>query len=253
MHSFLYIILKESLKYIPIVGQGMLFYGFIFLARKWEQDKPRFEHRLNKLSEGEAAKDPMWLMIFPEGTNASDNGRKNSAKYAEKIGVKDLKHTLLPRTTGLAFCLRNLEKSVEWMYDCTVAYEGIPEGQFGQDYFTLFSTFFEGRPPKSVNMHFRRFKISEIPFHDTKQFDLWLRERWVEKDDLMEYYYQNGSFPEEEEISGQLTDGVSENGGLRKRIVNGSSKSKSDWQGPIETEVKVKSAWEVFSVISTLL
>lgn len=110
---------------MPIVGQGMLFYGFIFLARKWEQDKPRFVHRLSKLAAG-GGKEPMWLLIFPEGTNASENGRRTSAKYAEKIGVKDLKHMLLPRTTGLAFCLKNLEGSVEWMYDCTVAYEGIP-------------------------------------------------------------------------------------------------------------------------------
>ncbi|KAF8453989.1 acyltransferase-domain-containing protein [Terfezia claveryi] len=255
MHSFMYIILKESLKSVPVIGQGMLFFGFIFLARKWEQDKPRFEHRLNKLSKGEAAKDPMWLLIFPEGTNASENGRKTSAKYAQKIGVQDLKHTLLPRSTGLAFCLRNLEKSVEWMYDCTVAYEGVPEGKFGQDYFTLFSTYFEGRPPKSVNMHFRKFRISDIPIHDAKQFDLWLRERWVEKDDLMEYYNQHGRFPEDEsKVNGTLTDESTEDGGVRKRVVkSGVNGNLNQWKGPIETEVKLESTWEVFSVFSTLL
>lgn len=259
MHSFMYIILKESLKSVPVIGQGMLFFGFIFLARKWEQDKPRFEHRLNKLSKGEAAKDPMWLLIFPEGTNASENGRRTSAQYAKKIGIQDLKHTLLPRSTGLAFCLKNLEESVEWMYDCTVAYEGVPEGKFGQDYFTLFSTYFEGRPPKSVNMHFRRFRISDIPIHDTKEFDLWLRERWVEKDDLMEYYNQNGQFPEvdsevDSEVNGDLTHGSTEDGGVRRRVVksevNGSS---NKWKGPMETEVKLESMWEVVSVFSTLL
>jgi len=250
MHSFMYIILKESLRCVPVLGQGMLFFGFIFLARKWEQDKPRFEHRLKKLSKGEAAKDPMWLLIFPEGTNASENGRRTSAKYAEKIGIQDLKHTLLPRSTGLAFCLKNLEKSVEWMYDCTVSYEGVPEGKFGQDYFTLFSTYFEGRPPKSVNMHFRRFRISDIPIHDTKEFDLWLRERWVEKDDLMEYYNQHGRFPEDElKVNGGLTDG-----GVRKRGVNPETNGTlNKWKGPIETEVKLESTWEVFSVFSTLL
>ena len=248
----MYIILKESLKYVPIVGPGMMFFGFIFLARKWEQDKPRFERRLNKLSKGEAAKDPMWLLIFPEGTNASDNGRRTSAKYAEKIGIKDLKHTLLPRTTGLNFCLQNLEKSVEWMYDCTVAYEGIPEGKFGQDYFTLFSTYFEGRPPKSVNMHFRRFRISEIPIHDQKEFDLWLRERWIEKDNLMEYYNRHGRFPEDED---EKTDGSpAAAGGIRKRNVgSGTDETSEKWGGPVETEVKLESVWEIFSVYSTLL
>lgn len=122
MHGYLYIILKESLKYVPLLGIGMQFYGFIFLARKWEQDKPRFVHRLSKLSRG---KDPMWLMIFPEGTNLSDNGRVASAKFAKKMGREDFRHQLIPRTTGLRFCLEQLQGSVEWVYDCTVAYEGV--------------------------------------------------------------------------------------------------------------------------------
>lgn len=125
MHGFLYIILKESLKYVPIIGPGMQFFGFIFLARKWEQDKPRIAHRLSKLAAGGGV-EPMWLLIFPEGTNLSDNGRKTSSDYAAKIGVKDLKHLMLPRSTGLRFCLENLGNSVEWVYDCTVAYEGVP-------------------------------------------------------------------------------------------------------------------------------
>jgi lysocardiolipin and lysophospholipid acyltransferase len=133
MHGHMYIILKESLKYIPIIGPGMMFYSFIFLARKWATDKPRFEHRLQKLKashsgplSGSKGLDPMWLMIFPEGTNLSSNGRKSSAKWAEKQGMEDLKHQLLPRSTGLLFCLRELKGTVDWVYDCTVAYEGIP-------------------------------------------------------------------------------------------------------------------------------
>lgn len=125
MHGFIHIILKESLKYIPVIGQGMMFYGFIFLARNWAKDKPRFVHRLSKLAKM-GSDSPMWLMIFPEGTNLSDNGRANSTKYAKKIGIEDYRHVLLPRTTGLQFCLEHLHSSVEWMYDCTVAYEGIP-------------------------------------------------------------------------------------------------------------------------------
>lgn len=123
MHGFLYIILKESLKYIPVLGFGMQMYGFIFMARNWQKDKSRMMYRLSKLRK---SGDPMWLLIFPEGTNASDNGRIASAKYAKKIGIEDFKHVLLPRTTGLQFCLDQLGDSVEWMYDCTVAYEGVP-------------------------------------------------------------------------------------------------------------------------------
>jgi len=133
MHGHIYIILKESLKWIPVIGPGMMFYSFVFLSRKWEKDRPRFAHRLQKLKarhhgpmSGSNDLDPMWLLIFPEGTNLSDNGRIKSKKWADKNGIPDIRHALLPRKTGLMFCLDELGDTVEWVYDCTVSYEGVP-------------------------------------------------------------------------------------------------------------------------------
>ena len=110
-----------------------MFFEFIFLARNWTKDKPRLLRHLAKLRShhsgplsGSSALDPMWLMIFPEGTNLSDNGRRNSAKWAAKQGIKDLQYQLHPRSTGLLYCLQELRETVPWVYDCTVAYEGIP-------------------------------------------------------------------------------------------------------------------------------
>lgn len=132
MHGHVYIILKESLKYIPFVGVGMMFYGFIFMSRKMSTDQPRMAHRLNRLkaehvgTNGKKYLDPMWLLLFPEGTNLSGNGRRKSAAWAEKTGIRDPEHVLLPRSTGTFFCLNELKGSMEYIYDCTVAYEGIP-------------------------------------------------------------------------------------------------------------------------------
>lgn len=195
MHGFIYIILKESLRNIPIIGWSAQFYNFIFLARNWEEDQRTFKKHLGKLNR---LKDPMWLIIFPEGTNLSATTREKSKKWAEKNGLQDMKHQLLPRSTGLRFCLNELKDTTEWLYDCTIAYEGVPPGQFGQDIFTLRSTFFEGRPPKSVNMHWRRFHISTIPIQNTAAFDVWLRNRWREKDYMLEYFNRNTRFPAED-------------------------------------------------------
>ncbi|KAK4497652.1 hypothetical protein PRZ48_010305 [Zasmidium cellare] len=195
MHGRIYIILKESLKSVPIIGWGMQFYNFIFLSRKWEQDRYMFKKHLDHLKN---PKDPMWLLIFPEGTNLSAVTREKSAKWSEKTGIPDMKHQLLPRSTGLQFCLKEMRGSTNWLYDCTIAYEGVPKGMYGQDIFTLKSSFFEGRPPKSVNMFWRRFKISEIPYQDEDQFSRWLLNRWREKDYILEYYYKFGSFPDEQ-------------------------------------------------------
>jgi hypothetical protein len=57
---------------------------------------------------------------------------------------------------------------------------------------------FEGRPPPSVNLHFRRFKISTIPLGNDKAFEVWLRNRWREKDYLLEHFVRFNRFPEDD-------------------------------------------------------
>jgi hypothetical protein len=229
MHGFIYIILKESLRNIPIIGWSAQFYNFIFLARNWEEDQRTFKKHLGKLNK---PKDPMWLIIFPEGTNLSATTREKSKKWAEKNNLQDMKHQLLPRSTGLRFCLNELKDTTEWLYDCTIAYEGVPPGQFGQDIFTLRSTFFEGRPPKSVNMHWRRFHIDSIPIQNTKAFEVWLRNRWREKDYMLEYFNRNNRFPAEDFWKDHLDmDSNSSHGGKSIRSVPRPAVQ-------IETEVK---------------
>ncbi|KAF1357850.1 hypothetical protein EJ07DRAFT_180462 [Lizonia empirigonia] len=230
MHGFIYIILKESLRNIPIIGWSAQFYNFIFLARNWEDDQRRFKKALTRLND---ATRPMWLIIFPEGTNLSATTREKSKAWATKNNLQDMKHQLLPRSTGLKFCLNELKDTTEWLYDCTIAYEGVPPGQFGQDIFTLRSTFFEGRPPKSVNMHWRRFHIDDIPIQNTKAFEVWLRNRWREKDYMLEYFQKHTRFPRR--IFGKIT---------------------STWATAIETQVK-SGNWnefvKIFAPISSVM
>ncbi|KAF1990052.1 acyltransferase-domain-containing protein [Aulographum hederae CBS 113979] len=227
MHGRIHIILKESLKNIPFLGWGAQFYNFIFVARKWEQDKARFQQHLKKLNNSTY---PMWLLIFPEGTNLAKGTREASRKWAEKNGLQDMKHQLLPRSTGLRFCLEQLRDTTPWLYDCTIAYEGVPPGEFGQDIFTLRSSFLEGRPPKSVNMHWRRFHVNDIPIDDDKAFEVWLRNRWREKDYLLEYFVRHNRFPADQDWM----------------IKGAQGKTK---EAPfIETQVK-SSSWEEFLMI----
>ncbi|RMZ72024.1 1-acyl-sn-glycerol-3-phosphate acyltransferase gamma [Pyrenophora seminiperda CCB06] len=233
MHGFIYIILKESLKNIPIIGWGAQFYNFIFLSRKWEEDQRTFKKHLSKLNK---KGDPMWLIIFPEGTNLSPTTRERSKQWADKNGLQDMKHQLLPRSTGLRFCLNELKETTDWLYDCTIAYEGIPPGQFGQDIFTLRSSFFEGRPPKSVNMHWRRFRIADIPVENTHAFEVWLRNRWREKDYMLEYFSRHTRFPAEDFWKNHLDnmDTRSETSSRNSRTIRTVARPAVQ----IETEVK---------------
>jgi len=104
-------------------------------------------------------------------------------------------------------------------------------GKFGQDYYTLRSMYLRGQPPPSVNMYWRRFAIKDIPLDDHDKFDIWLRERWYEKDALMEQYVSTGRFP----------------GNAASGAVNGDV--KEDF---IETEVKLAHWWEVGNIFVVL-
>lgn len=231
MHGRIYVVLKESLKRIPVIGWGMQFAQFIFLKRKWEQDKPRMAAHLQKFNN---PKDPMWLMMFPEGTNLADSTREASKKWAEKNGIDDMRHMLLPRSTGLQFILQELRETVGYVYDCTIAYEGVPRGEFAQDIFTVGASYFGGRPPKSVNMYWRRFRVSSIPLDDPKAFELWLRSRWIEKDKFIEDYLRTGRFPADQ--------GTSKNS--KGETIRGA--------GHIEAEIKPKYWYEFLQVFAPI-
>jgi lysocardiolipin and lysophospholipid acyltransferase len=44
-------------------------------------------------------------------------------------------------------------------------------------------------------MYWRRFATKDIPVDDKEKFEAWLKERWEEKDKLLEHFAQTGRFP----------------------------------------------------------
>jgi lysocardiolipin and lysophospholipid acyltransferase len=56
-------------------------------------------------------------------------------------------------------------------------------------------------------MHFRRFRIDDIPLHDEKIFSDWVLARWREKDDLLQYFVENNRFPADEGVTPSTKDG----------------------------------------------
>jgi len=94
------------------------------------------------------------------------------------------------------------------LLDTDSSYPDSRKDSYAEQYFTLRSTYLQGRQPASVNMHWRRFPVAEIPLEDHKEFDEWLRARWTEKDQLLDEYYKTGRFPSE--LAGSIDmDGVS--------------------------------------------
>ncbi len=62
----------------------MRFFDFIFLKRNdWAHDRRAIEENLGRVKE----KDPLWLVVFPEGTVVSKETRERSVKFAKKAGL----------------------------------------------------------------------------------------------------------------------------------------------------------------------
>ncbi|GAA5886331.1 hypothetical protein JCM5296_001871 [Sporobolomyces johnsonii] len=236
----LYIALKSSLRHLPIIGWACSFYDFIFLDRKWASDKEPFRRQLEGIARttrdgGEREK--LAFLIFPEGTIVTENTRGISTKFAEKTGVSHPKHLLLPRSTGLFFALRHLARTVPSLHliDLTLAYplprrspSSASSPLFPSTFYSLPSIFLRQVPPPELHVHVRAFELAQIPLGNVDDsealdgggadgtpaerdaFERWLRDRWTEKDALMERFYTEGSFVPEvvtRSSSGKKTDG----------------------------------------------
>ncbi|QLL32145.1 hypothetical protein HG536_0C03130 [Torulaspora globosa] len=226
----IYIMLKKSLESIPLLGYGMRNFKFIFLSRKWAQDKIILHNSLGVIDansrgvgplsgarpirvddDGEMYWDvnktddskawPYCLLLFPEGTNLSATTRRKSASFAEKVGRQPFSHVLLPHSTGLRSSLILLRASVEVVYDITIGYSGVGRSDYGEMMYRLPNIFLRGQTPKLVDMHIRAFNLAEIPVDDEEAFSQWLYEVWKEKDDLMEKYYTDGTFASDPELN----------------------------------------------------
>ncbi|KAH7915340.1 acyltransferase-domain-containing protein [Hygrophoropsis aurantiaca] len=226
-HKDVFIVLKNTLKWVPIGGWGMQFYRFIFLARSWASDRLELSTKLSKLArQAEEEDKPFTFILYPEGTLVSKDTRPLSRKYADKLGISDLSNVLLPRSTGLHYSLRSLAPRIPGlkMIDITMMYPGIPPMGYGQSYYTLRSIFCDSVPPPVIHMHIRIFDVAhhvpigdmstanpnfipnggssheavevDFPEDEKVKFDLWLRNLWTDKDNFITNFLKSNSVPQ---------------------------------------------------------
>lgn len=91
-------------------------------------------------------------------------------------------------------------------------------------------------------MYWRRIAVCSIPINDHQQFDLWLRNQWQEKEQLLEYFAQNGRFPADDGHDSEEEPAMNGNSGTQ--ALKGA--------GFIETEVKLTHWYEVGQIFVVL-
>jgi len=55
-------------------------------------------------------------------------------------------------------------------------------------------------------MYWRRFRLSDIPIDNDAAFAMWLKNRWTEKDYLLEHFTRHGAFPESDPVKAMQTE-----------------------------------------------
>ncbi|KAK1427353.1 hypothetical protein QVD17_16036 [Tagetes erecta] len=184
-------VLKSSLLKLPVFGWGFHVLEFISVERKWEVDEFMMQKKLLTFTN---PFDPLWLAIFPEGTDFSEEKCMKSQKFAAENGLPVLKNVLLPKTRGFHACLKILRGSLDAVYDVTIAYKNRCP--------TFLDNVF-GVEPSEVHVHVRRILLHDIPSTEKECGD-WLLNAFQFKDQLLSDFIANGHF-ENEGTEGELS------------------------------------------------
>lgn len=175
-------ILKSSLMKLPIFGWAFHILEFISVERKWEVDESPMRKMLSTFINPQ---DPLWLAVFPEGTDFTEQKCIRSQKFASENGLPILHNVLLPKTKGFTACLEELKGCLDAVYDITIGYKNRCP--------TFLDNAF-GVAPSEVHIHVRRIVINDIP-NSEEMIGSWLMDTFMKKDQLLSDFNSRGCFP----------------------------------------------------------
>jgi len=173
---------KKMLQYVPILGWAWAFSDTVFLERNWSKDQETLKLGLNELQN---YPDPVWVLLFPEGTRYTKEKYEAGRQFCESRGLPVFQHCLVPRSKGFSFTVANVQpQHFPWVYDVTLACLPSPPP-------TLTSALL-GHPTQA-HMYIRRFPLTDIP-NDEEGSAKWLQELFHTKDRLLDSFHTGGHF-----------------------------------------------------------
>ncbi|VDI83923.1 lysocardiolipin and lysophospholipid acyltransferase, partial [Mytilus galloprovincialis] len=140
-----------------------------------------------------------WIVVFPEGGFLYKR-RKSSQQYAKKHNFPVLEHVTLPRIGAVKVITDSLyhdtlqngvkkeslvpaERKLKWVIDITIGYPDRDSLSFPGMMAGIYS-------PRQIHVHYRAYPITEVP-HDSNHLQTWLYDRYIEKEEFLEQYYNN--------------------------------------------------------------
>ncbi len=170
---------KNSLKYVPGIGWGMVFLDCLFVKRDWTADRRRIDRVFDRVISGRV---PLWLVSFSEGTRLSAANLARARGDAAEHALAVPRHVLLTHAKGFVASVTGLKGHVSAVYDVAIGYvDGLP---------TLWQ--WAKGEMREVHLHVRRYAVEELPAAP-EALAGWLRERFEEKDARLDRFYAAGS------------------------------------------------------------
>ena len=169
---------KSQLIWIPFVGVAMYVLGFPYVKRV-SRDQIRANPELRYVDRDNVFKacegfnnHPTCVLNFVEGTRftAEKHQRQNS----------EYNHLLRPKAGGIDYVLQGMEGQLRHVVDVTIVYpDGVP----------TFWDFLQGKC-KDVHIDIRQLPLPELtgvtdPAHRKTSLAQWMRQIWLEKDQLI--------------------------------------------------------------------
>ncbi|KAF4320229.1 hypothetical protein BBO99_00004242 [Phytophthora kernoviae] len=183
VHDRIRVMMKSVIRFAPGLGWAMLLLEYPYINRNWATDQERLKKLIDSYKEV-----PMgsWLSMFPEGTALYDKTLEKSHDFAAAHGESRWDYVLQPRVRGFELCAEQLDP--EYVVDLTIAYPELMQGVRPSPL-----RFVRGQFPTEVHMHVQRYHRSTLTKHKGKM-DQWLKQRFAEKEERLQSFYENGAF-----------------------------------------------------------
>ncbi|CAJ1969676.1 unnamed protein product [Cylindrotheca closterium] len=160
-------------------------------------DRENLFQLLRSFADNDGAAAPVHLLLFPEGWSLyNEENRKDvlarSNEFAKRERRPQLKHLLLPKTTGFNASLDSLRESSPVVYDVTIAgrgYDGSLPPKFDLSIISLWNLLRRDYP-QQVHVRIKRYSMEEVLADSS-----WLDKKWAEKDRLLHHFARHQSFP----------------------------------------------------------
>jgi len=160
-------------------------------------DRERLFQLLRSFAEKDGATAPVHLLLFPEGWSLyNGENRKDvlarSNEFAKRERRPQMKHLLLPKTTGFNASLDSLRESSPVVYDVTIAgrgYDGSLPPKSDLSIVSLWNLLRKNYP-REVHVRIKRYSMEEVLADSS-----WLDKKWAEKDRLLHHFARHQSFP----------------------------------------------------------